>query len=98
MKSAADKYQVDGDHYKNEGIPDHWTIAYALGWDYFTAAATKYLWRMGKKDSTVAGQIRDLDKAIHYLTKKRELMAAEYIQAREGAAEDASAAYVNQDR
>ena len=74
--SANDK-QVGGTHYRSEGIPAHWDIAYALGWDYFVAAATKYLWRLGKKHPEKLGQLEDLAKAIHYLEKKRELLEAE---------------------
>ena len=95
---SADSYQVNGSHYKNADIPDHWTIAYVLGWDYFTAAATKYLWRLGKKNPTLEGRLQDLDKAIHYLQKKRELMAAELERAVAEDGEGATPAYVNQDR
>jgi hypothetical protein len=98
--SEADKVQVGGTHYKNDAIPDHWTIVYALGWDYFVATSTKYLWRLGKKHPTLEGQLQDLDKAIHYLTKKRELLAAEIEAERqyEMSLGGPTSGYVNQDR
>jgi len=67
---------IGGTHYKNEGIPDHWDIVYALDWDYFVAAAVKYLWRLGKKGGPDKA-VEDISKAIHYLEKKRELMMVE---------------------
>lgn len=74
---SANDRQVNGTHYKNAGIPDHWDIVEALGWDYLTGCATKYLWRLGKKDATTLGKLSDLAKAQHYLDKKRELLEAE---------------------
>ena len=73
---SADEIQVGGQHYKD--VPEHlqhWNVVPALEWDYFIGAATKYIWRLGKKgDATEA--LKDIDKSIHYLQKKRELMAA----------------------
>lgn len=46
-----------------------------IGWDYFIGAATKHLWRLGRKAET--DPIEDITKAIHYLQKKRELMIQE---------------------
>lgn len=73
---ANDK-QVGGQHYKNvNGLPDHWDIVMGMGWDYLIGNATKYLWRLGRKGGPEKA-IEDLDKAMHYLAKKRELLVAE---------------------
>jgi hypothetical protein len=32
------------------------------------------LWRLGKKNPSLNGQLEDLEKAIHYLEKKREVL------------------------
>lgn len=57
--------QVGGDHYQTpEGIPEHWDIAIALGWDFFQYQITKYLWRWKRKDG-----LTDLRKAQHFLAK-----------------------------
>lgn len=72
----ADEKQVDGQHYKgNSEELQHWNVVRALGWDYYIGAATKYLWRLGKKGDSEAAK-RDLQKAIHYLEKRLELMNA----------------------
>jgi hypothetical protein len=72
----ANDMQVGGSHYKQEGTPQHWDVVIALNWDYLTGAATKYLWRLGRKgDENKA--IEDIGKAIHFLEKKREVMIAE---------------------
>jgi len=90
--SKANEKQVGGTHYKNNVLPDHWDVVRLLNWDYFLGNATKYLWRLGKKDKSPEGQLQDLEKAIHYLEKKREIMKAELEQA------GPTSAYVNQDR
>lgn len=74
IPSAADVKQVGGSHYK-EVPPElqHWNVVAALNWDYYIGTATKYLWRLGKKDDPVV----EIGKAIHYLEKKRELILAE---------------------
>lgn len=65
-----DQVQVGGRHYK---VPDpsqqHWNLVVAFGWDYFTAQATKYLFRWPFK-----GNVEDLKKARHYLDKLIELV------------------------
>jgi hypothetical protein len=94
--SEANKKQVGGTHYQNEGIPPHWDIVAALGWDYFVATCTKYLWRLGKKHPSLQGQLEDLDKAAHYLAKKRELLVAEIQQEREAGPQPHG--YVDQDQ
>jgi hypothetical protein len=72
---SANDRQVGGDHYKQENTPQHWDVVIALNWDYLTGAATKYLWRLGRKGDE-AKAIEDITKAIHYLEKKREVMIA----------------------
>jgi hypothetical protein len=54
-------------------------VVIALNWDYLIGAATKYLWRLGRKGDEKKA-LEDIDKAIHYLQKKRELMVAELIK------------------
>jgi hypothetical protein len=82
--SANDK-QVGGGHYKNaNGLPDHWDIVVGMGWDYLLGNATKYLWRLGRKGGPEKA-IEDLDKAMHYLAKKRELLVIEASKAAEQA-------------
>jgi len=73
---GADATNRGGIHYKD--IPNHlqhWNVVAALQWDYFIGCATKHLWRLGKKEGV--DPIEDLDKAIHYLQKKRELILEE---------------------
>lgn len=87
--SLANDVQVGGNHYKQDGQFQHWDVAIALKWDYLTGAATKYLWRLGRKGNSLDA-IDDVDKAIHYLQKKREVMWAELETG------EATAGYVNQ--
>lgn len=77
MKSEADSAEKGGKHYKD--VPpemQHWNVVAALGWDYYVGSATKYLWRLGKKDDPV----KELEKAIHFLQKKRELILNERLE------------------
>lgn len=76
---SADDKQVGGAHYKVEGELQHWNVVAAMGWDYFVGNATKYLWRLGKKGGPEKA-LEDLEKAIHYLEKKRELMKSQLAQ------------------
>lgn len=88
----ANEHQVGGQHYRTEGGVQHWDIVYTVfGGDYLIGNATKYLARIGKKGGVVKS-IEDIDKAIHYLTKKREHLQA---QLQEEAART-QAAHVNQ--
>jgi hypothetical protein len=65
---GANEKQVGGQHYKIEG-EQHWDRIYRLyGPGYFIGCATKYLERYHLKN----GQ-QDLDKAIHYIEKLKEL-------------------------
>jgi hypothetical protein len=73
--SANDK-QVGGEHYRTEGDQQHWDVVYMIfGGDYLLGNASKYMARVGKKGGPVEA-IQDLDKAIHYLQKKREMLSA----------------------
>lgn len=94
MASEADRKQHGGDHYKDgPNSLQHWNVVAVLGWDYYIGAATKYLWRLGKKGSA-EDAIQDITKAIHYLEKKRELMIANL----EDDPSEPGRGYVNQDR
>lgn len=73
---SANDVQIGGQHYKQEGAPQHWDVVHALGWDYYVGAATKYLWRLGRKGGPEKA-VEDIEKAIHYLQKKREIMLEE---------------------
>mgnify|MGYP001011304678 CR=1 FL=1 len=73
---SANSKQVGGNHYKNGAIPDHWDIVVALKWDYLVGCATKYLWRLGRKGDE-AKKLEDVEKAIHYLQKKAEVLRSE---------------------
>jgi len=74
MTNIDDK-QIGGKHYKQK--TQHWNVVTELGWDYYVGNATKYLWRLGKKHPSLLGQLEDLNKSIHYLEKKKELLEAE---------------------
>lgn len=78
MDTHSNSRQVGGTHYRNGDMPQHWDIVIAMGWDYLIGNATKYIWRLGKKNTSIVGQIEDIDKAIHYLEKKREILYSEY--------------------
>ena len=73
--SKANEIQRGGNHYKSvedKGLPQHWDIAIAMDWSYCLGAATKYLWRLGKKGGPEKA-IEDLEKSIHYLQKELEV-------------------------
>lgn len=86
----ADDRQVAGTHYKVANLPDHWNVVYELQWCYLVGAATKYLWRLGRKGDA-AKKLEDVEKAIHYLEKKAEQLRAELAEG------DATRNYVAQD-
>jgi hypothetical protein len=68
----ANERQVGGAHYKTENDIQHWDIVYLIfGGDYLLGNASKYMARIGKKGGSDKW-VEDIDKAIHYLTKKRE--------------------------
>lgn len=72
---SANDRQVAGDHYKNTQH-QHWDVVYDRGWCYLVGAATKYLWRLGRKGDE-AKKLEDVQKAIHYLEKKAEQLKSE---------------------
>jgi hypothetical protein len=74
---AANEKQVGGTHYKGNNEYQHWDVVIALNWDYLIGNATKYLWRLGRKGD-LKKSIEDVEKAIHYLEKKKEVLQAEY--------------------
>lgn len=83
--------QIGGCHYAGE--VQHWDIVYSVfGGDYLIGNATKYLARLGKKGGPEK-TLEDLDKAIHYLQKKRENLVLELHEDWEAQ----SQGYVNQD-
>ncbi len=69
MKKSIDK-QVGGHHYKKHSIQP-WHIIDDYGLDYYKGNVLKYLLR--EKDD----EIEDLEKAIHYLERKIELLEIE---------------------
>lgn len=74
--SANDK-QVGGNHYKTNSNVQHWDIVYTIfGGDYLLGNASKYMARVGKKGD-MKKSIEDIEKAIHYLEKKKEDLIAE---------------------
>lgn len=87
--SANDK-QIGGNHYGPGAVVQHWDVVYLIfGGDYLLGNASKYMARAGKKGGPEKA-IEDIDKAIHYLQKKREHL----VQDRDFGA---TTAYVNQD-
>jgi hypothetical protein len=66
MTSEANKYQVDGQHYKT--AYEHWDYSLDAGLGVLEYAATKHLGRFHKKGEP----IKDLQKAQHYVRKLME--------------------------
>ena len=65
---SANDRQIGGEHYNKSG-EQHWDRIYRLyGRGYFVGCATKYLERYHLKNGK-----EDLDKAIHFIEKLREL-------------------------
>lgn len=90
---SANKNQVGGTHYNVGDKPQHWDLVYEyLDGDYLLGAATKYIFRYGKKGDKLKS-VEDLKKAIHFLMKKIEMTQLEALS--EG---EPTSAYVNQDR
>lgn len=88
---SANDHQVGGTHYSS-GLIQHWDAVYdVFGGDYLIGNATKYLARLGKKGPPKK-MLEDIDKAIHYLHKKREMIELDLESQWE-----ASPDYVNQD-
>lgn len=64
----ADKTQVGGDHYKQEGGEQHWDRVARLKMSWYSANVTKYMERWPLKNG-----LQDLYKARHYLEKQIEV-------------------------
>ena len=99
---SANKNQIGGSHYNTGGKPQHWDLVYEyLEGDYLLGAATKYIFRFGKKGDELKS-IEDLKKAIHFIEKKIEMteyeIALEYEMQPDLFEGDATSGYVNQDR
>lgn len=86
MAEPANKIQIGGNHYKKrnitkdqvpEGGLDPWDIIYLWKRDYFVGTAIKYLSRWEDK-----GGFEDLEKAIHWIQKRIEVLKQENEQAR----------------
>lgn len=93
---SANNRQVAGDHYNKDG-EQHWDRIYRLyGRGYFIGCATKYLERYHLKNGE-----QDLEKAIHFIEKLRELeyptVKTHVFLAGDPTCE-ATKLYVNQDR
>lgn len=74
---SANQKQVGGSHYRTEAGVQHWDIVYLIfGGDYLLGNASKYMARIGKKGGPDKA-VEDIDKAIHYLQKKREHLVAD---------------------
>jgi hypothetical protein len=70
--SEANTYMHGGNHYRKVEGEQHWDRMWRLfGPGYFIGCATKYLERYRDK-----GGLQDLDKAIHFTTKLKELEQA----------------------
>ena len=65
----ANDIQHGGDHYRNDQGVQHWDfVAANFGTAYLIGNATKYISRYKKK-----GGLLDLNKALHYVQKLREV-------------------------
>lgn len=67
--TKANEYQVGGTHYQQGGRYQHWDWIEDHGLGYLEGYASKYMVRWRKKGTPV----QDLEKAIHCVTKLREL-------------------------
>lgn len=73
--SSANDIQVGGTHYR-AGY-QHWDLVADLKLDYFEAQVTKYVTRHAKKNGR-----QDLEKAVHYAQKAKELVEAARLEPR----------------
>lgn len=67
MSEPTTTKQIDGRHYTDMAIQP-WELIERNRLDYFEGAAAKYLLRWKTKDGVI-----DIDKAIHYLERIKEL-------------------------
>lgn len=73
--STADARQVGGDHYKVVNY-EHWTFAGRVRLGYYEGQVSKYVDRHQRKNKA-----EDLDKALHFAEKAREMAENGEIQA-----------------
>ena len=62
-------------HYADGAPAECIEVIEALGMDFHTANAFKYVWRAGRKDPKKT--IQDLEKAVWYLSRKIKLLRKE---------------------
>lgn len=74
---GANNKQIDGNHYKKFGDLQVWDVWWAFKMNPFTANVLKYIIR---EKGDLKTRLKDLDKAIHYLEKYKELLIAEAEQ------------------
>jgi hypothetical protein len=60
--------QVGGTHYATSSGIQHWDLVELNGLGYLEGCATKYVTRWRRKNG-----VQDLDKAVHFIEKLREL-------------------------
>jgi len=65
---AANEKQVGGSHYQTKDGYQHWDFVDDVNMPYFMAQATRYMSRWTKKNGR-----EDLEKALHYVQKQKEL-------------------------
>lgn len=71
LQGSANDVQIGGDHYKRMH-PEPWDVIMAWERDYLVGSAIKYLARWEQK-----GGVADLQKAVHFLQKRIELLTVE---------------------
>ena len=70
----ANDYQVGGNHYR--ATVGHWDYTMrCLGGRYLEGQITRYVTRWRKKNG-----LQDLEKALHYLQKLREVLTEGYVK------------------
>ena len=89
MKSAANKLQIGGEHYKT-GSYEHWDFVVSYKLNYFEGQSTRYICRCRSK-----GGKEDIEKAIHMLQKYLEVYDTLYPLNDEA---EPNEGYVDQDR
>jgi hypothetical protein len=72
-RQTANSYQIGGEHYR--AVVQHWDLVAYNNMDYFAAQITKYATRWRKKNG-----VQDLEKALHYHAKLKELLAARIMR------------------
>ena len=65
----ANEMQVGGDHYRSS--LQHWDVVTLYNVPYLEGCASKYVSRWRKKNG-----LQDLEKALHFVTKLKEVVSA----------------------